>query len=343
MPLLVRFSKLPKTLLLAAVLPLVLSGCQESKAQASVRSNTPSAASTSGAADIRLGFYTGRFDLTAAQAAANKAYQKWYDKQPSDARPNDYAMLDVPVSLRKNLYEHPLYGYVDNKGVQRSMVYSIPATSVSMHLDEFGADNTVSARMVTLGKEWAVSGTWSSKANGYSLTLKPSNAGTPSGTWQIEMNAQTKEMSGTWSKEQSTQHFNLVAYDFNYNPKLSLDGGYGSDENPNAPHIFQPDPSLVRYTQANCHSNGETDGSAGLTRAEIRYLRNLIFARHGKAFSTLEVRSQFESESLFDEGWYVPVHQEINQNELTDIEKNNLNIMQKCEPNAPTELKTYWG
>jgi hypothetical protein len=181
------------------------------------------------------------------------------------------------------------------------------------------------------------------------MNLKASKDGAPGGTWQIEYNSQTQKMTGTWSDGQVSQRFDLMAHDFKYNPKLGLNADDNTIEaNQNAPTTWQPDPSLVRYTQATCHDNSERGEGSGLTRPEIRYLRNLILARHGKAFSTLEVRAQFEEDSLFtkDEsrkGWYVPVHQDIDQNELTDIEKNNLKIMQQCEPNAPAELKTYWG
>lgn len=65
-----------------------------------------------------------------------------------------------------------------------------------------------------------------------------------------------------------------------------------------------------------------------LSKGDIYVLRNLIFARHGYTFKDKQLRSFFDKHS-----WYIPVKSDV-KNDLTDIEKYNIDLLLRYEQNA---------
>ncbi len=79
----------------------------------------------------------------------------------------------------------------------------------------------------------------------------------------------------------------------------------------------------------------EKDFVANLTKADIFILRNSIFARHGFAFRDKQLRIYFES---FD--WYMPVFGDV-KDDLTEIEKQNIDLLLRYEKNATEYYDTF--
>ncbi|MEW5676136.1 YARHG domain-containing protein [Flavobacterium enshiense] len=67
---------------------------------------------------------------------------------------------------------------------------------------------------------------------------------------------------------------------------------------------------------------------SNLTKGDIYILRNSIFARHGFAFRDKQLRNYFEN---YD--WYMPVFGDV-KNELTEVEKKNVELLLRYEQNA---------
>lgn len=72
----------------------------------------------------------------------------------------------------------------------------------------------------------------------------------------------------------------------------------------------------------------KTSDVENLTKSELEFMRNEIFARHGYCFSKKHLRQQFENES-----WYVPNTVDI-RGYLTDIEKKNIALIKRYEKYA---------
>jgi hypothetical protein len=72
-----------------------------------------------------------------------------------------------------------------------------------------------------------------------------------------------------------------------------------------------------------------------LTKLDLILLRNSIFARHGYAFTDKKLRLYF---SLQD--WYMPVFGDVSQ-DLTAIEKKNIDLMLRYEENAEEYYDTF--
>lgn len=79
----------------------------------------------------------------------------------------------------------------------------------------------------------------------------------------------------------------------------------------------------------------EKDFVSNLSKADIFILRNSIFARHGFAFRDKQLRMYFEE---FD--WYMPVFGDV-KDELTEIEKQNIDLLLRYEQNAEEYYDTF--
>lgn len=64
----------------------------------------------------------------------------------------------------------------------------------------------------------------------------------------------------------------------------------------------------------------------GLTRTEVQLARNEIYARHGRKFTTDEIREYFEAKS-----WYRGVVDDVDDSELNKYEIANRDMIQKYE------------
>jgi len=64
----------------------------------------------------------------------------------------------------------------------------------------------------------------------------------------------------------------------------------------------------------------------GLSRQQLRLLRNEIFARHGYIFKSEDLRDYF-----FHQNWYQPKYTNISYLSLNQLEKKNIEFIQARE------------
>jgi hypothetical protein len=64
---------------------------------------------------------------------------------------------------------------------------------------------------------------------------------------------------------------------------------------------------------------------SGISKADLRILRNVPYAKHGRKFTTKDLQDYFGAKS-----WYKPQYDNVD-NKLSDIEKKNIAFIQKHE------------
>lgn len=64
---------------------------------------------------------------------------------------------------------------------------------------------------------------------------------------------------------------------------------------------------------------------AGLSKWQLKIMRNEIFARHGYIFKTAEMIQYFKTQN-----WYEGIYSDVND-QLSQIEKNNLELIKRWE------------
>ena len=79
-----------------------------------------------------------------------------------------------------------------------------------------------------------------------------------------------------------------------------------------------------RFPQASERLLSEADLS-GLSKYDLKIMRNEIFARHGYIFQTNDMKNYFQNQS-----WYSPRYSNVNT-QLTNIEQKNITLIQRYE------------
>ncbi len=80
------------------------------------------------------------------------------------------------------------------------------------------------------------------------------------------------------------------------------------------------------YSDIVCYQYLTDDDVCNLSGPELRILRNTIYARHGRRFKSADLREYFSGFS-----WYNPRVNEVNPKELSDVEKHNIQLIQRYE------------
>lgn len=80
------------------------------------------------------------------------------------------------------------------------------------------------------------------------------------------------------------------------------------------------------YSDIVCYVKLSESDLQGLSKSELRILRNTIYARHGRKFKSKDLDRYFNSFA-----WYNGIYDEIPSNWLSDIEKHNITLIQRFE------------
>lgn len=80
------------------------------------------------------------------------------------------------------------------------------------------------------------------------------------------------------------------------------------------------------YSDIMCYTRLSPSDLAGLSKGELRILRNTIYARHGRRFKSADLRNYFSGFS-----WYYPTCDEVPVSELSAIERHNISLIQQYE------------
>lgn len=75
-----------------------------------------------------------------------------------------------------------------------------------------------------------------------------------------------------------------------------------------------------------CYTRLSGADLAGLSRSELRVMRNTIYARHGYIFSSADLNNYFSRFS-----WYTPYTKVVPERELSSVEKHNINLIKAYE------------
>lgn len=80
------------------------------------------------------------------------------------------------------------------------------------------------------------------------------------------------------------------------------------------------------YSDIMCYTRLDPEDLEGLSKGELRILRNTIYARHGRRFKSADLDTYFRHFS-----WYVPTCDEVSPNALSPIERHNISLIQQYE------------
>ena len=104
--------------------------------------------------------------------------------------------------------------------------------------------------------------------------------------------------------------------------------GTGRARRPDTTGEFSPAAARVEAKILRGASVTQSD-VAGISRAELRRLRNTVYARHGRIFERMELQQYFDGRS-----WYKK-RADYTDNDLTPVDRDNINLIRTAEDKSP--------
>ena len=218
---------------------------------------------------------------------------------------------------------------------------------ISLSIEEIEGEN-VKGHSVVAGNYRPFSGTISDSDTEYMINLKEPGDDKYDGSFQISMKKNQKIISGKWKAykgiEINKRKFNLTKKLLKYNPnqlleysreyvdwtKLNTEKFREEYENEVFEYISTTFSSATESIYSINASNRKLSKKdlENLNKGDLLIIRNTIYARHGFSFKNRPLRIFFDAQE-----WYIPVNIDIKSN-LTEIEKENIQLLLKYEKNA---------
>jgi len=207
------------------------------------------------------------------------------------------------------------------------------------------------------GLEHHLTGTYTQETKGMKFKMdEKSPQAKELGTYEFVVT--TDSLIGVWTSlnknsDNPRKKYELHKQAFKYDPQvmLSKEWSYVDWETPVKKEYTSDniDGSKDKYIQEEFRTASEivteiNSSTEKLTEAqlknlkklELEILRNTIYARHGYAFKKSSVRNFFE---MMD--WYMPISDNVDA-ELTELEKSNIELLQRMEKYAQDTYE-YFG
>ena len=163
---------------------------------------------------------------------------------------------------------------------------------------------TITGYSIVAGNERAFSGSFEAHEQGYAIVAAEPGDDPADGVFKMIYASKTDDLGGVWkandAKKIAERVFVLPRRVFKYSTKAG------------------------QYPQSSTKDLKEADVE-NLRPADLRIMRNEIYARHGYGFKLADMRAHFEKQD-----WYMAVSQDITDN-LTAREKKNETLIKRYE------------
>jgi hypothetical protein len=226
---------------------------------------------------------------------------------------------------------------------------------ITFSIDEIKGDSII-GHSISAGYISPFKGVLFTNTSGFTIKVDEYKKAKTDGSFSIQIKKTDSVMKGNWEAYRHSElkiykrNFDLKKKLFAYNKEQELDITF-FDTDRSKEHIYAIDTiegKVEEYIDNEYYATTEklfeknasneeltSDFVSNLSKADIFILRNSIFARHGFAFRDKQLRMYFE---LFD--WYMPVFGDV-KDELTEIEKKNIDLLLRYEQNAEEYYDTF--
>lgn len=185
---------------------------------------------------------------------------------------------------------------IDGKGLVNKITISINSLS----------NGEILGHSIVSGNNRPFKGTYSQTQGGVTCVVKEPGDDKYDGAFEFTILSTTEKLTGKW-----------IPNDSKLQPK-----SYNLDK-----RKFQYNTETGRYPYASTGILAEED-VANMAKADLRMMRNEIYARHGYAFKMKDMRAYFDNQD-----WYMPMNTDI-RNMLTEVEKKNVELIKRYEKYA---------
>ena len=225
---------------------------------------------------------------------------------------------------------------------------------ITFSIDEIKGDSVI-GHSISAGNISSFKGLLFENTSGFTMEVDEFKKTKTDGNFSIQINKNDSVMKGNWVAYNpsevriSSRIFDLKKKLFTYEKDATLYSTFRNTDKSKSITVTDTiddevevyeDTEYFSTTQKLFEKNASneelaSDFVSNLSKADIFILRNSIFARHGFAFRDKQLRMYFEQ---FD--WYMPVFGDV-KDELTELEKKNIDLLLRYEQNAEEYYDTF--
>lgn len=225
---------------------------------------------------------------------------------------------------------------------------------ITFSIDQIEGDSII-GHSISAGNISPFKGVLFENASGFTMQVDEFKRAKTDGNFSIQIKKTDSIMKGNWvayhpeEVKISSRIFDLKKKLFIYDKEVVLDYTFRNTDKSKSITITDTiddevevyeDTEYFSTTQKLFEKNASneeltSDFVSNLSKADIFILRNSIFARHGFAFRDKQLRMYFEQ---FD--WYMPIFGDV-KDDLTEVEKRNIDLLFRYEQNAEEYYDTF--
>ena len=225
---------------------------------------------------------------------------------------------------------------------------------ITFSIDEIKGDSII-GHSISAGNISPFKGVLFENSSGFTMQVDEFKKTKTDGNFSIQIKKTDSVMKGNWEAYKPSElmiykrNFGLKKKLFVYNKEATLNNTfYNTDKSKNITITDTIDNEVEVYEDTEYFSTTQklfeknasseeltSDFVSNLSKADIFILRNSIFARHGFAFRDKQLRMYFEQFY-----WYMPVFGDV-KDELTELEKKNIDLLLRYEQNAEEYYDTF--
>ncbi|QTN34073.1 YARHG domain-containing protein [Akkermansiaceae bacterium] len=163
---------------------------------------------------------------------------------------------------------------------------------------------TVTGYSIVAGNERAFSGSFKASEKGFEIVAEEPGDRPDDGLFKMIYSPESDDLGGIWKPN---------------DPKKITERVFVLPR-----RIYKYDPKVGDYPQSSTKKLAEKDVE-NMRPAELRIMRNEIYARHGYTFQLADMRQHFDRQ-----GWYMAVNKDVTD-KLTATEKKNAELIKRYE------------
>lgn len=209
------------------------------------------------------------------------------------------------------------------------------SNKINISIDKIDGEK-LEGHSVVAGNDRPFSGTIKMyKRNEYQVEVKEPGDDKYDGVFSFTIFVKEKEIKGKWvANDQNLsvieRSYDLEKKNFKYNPDLDLTGFEYTDLYDTYDEKTGESELLTNALSRLNPSNQELTKKdvENMYQGDLEVMRNSIYAKHGYSFKNRRMRYVF---NYVD--WYIPVHTDI-RNQLTELEKKNIDLIKRYENHA---------
>jgi hypothetical protein len=226
--------------------------------------------------------------------------------------------------------------------------------TITFSIDEIKGDSII-GHSISAGNISPFKGVLFENTYGFTMQVDEFKKTKTDGNFSIQIKKTDSVMKGNWEAYNPSElkiykrNFDLKKKLFVYDKEATLNNTfYNTDKSKSITITDTIDDEVEVYEDTEYFSTTQklfeknasneeltSDFVSNLSKADIFILRNSIFARHGFAFRDKQLRMYFEQFY-----WYMPVFGDV-KDELTEIEKKNIDLLLRYEKNAEEYYDTF--